>query len=57
MNIGDLRQRQSLPLEMKIQKSIRTIEQFYDMYDGDIYISKGGVDSNIVEWLDRKSVV
>jgi len=56
MNIGDLRQRQSLPLEMKIQKSIRTIEQFYDMYDGDIYISKGGVDSNIVEWLAKQSI-
>lgn len=55
MNIGDLKQRQSLPLEMKIQKSIRTIEQFYDMYDGDVYISKGGVDSNIVEWLAKQS--
>lgn len=56
MNIGDLRQRQGLPLEMKIQKSIRTIEQFYDMYDGDVYISKGGVDSNIVEWLAKQSI-
>lgn len=56
MNIGDLRQRQSLPLEMKIQKSIRTIEQFYEMFDGDVYISKGGVDSNIVEWLAKQSI-
>lgn len=56
MNIGDLRQRQGLPLELKIQKSIRTIEQFYEMYDGDVYISKGGVDSNIVEWLAKKSI-
>lgn len=55
MNIGDLKQRQSLPLEMKIQKSIRTIEQFYEMYDGDVYISKGGVDSTIIEWLVSQS--
>lgn len=55
MNIGDLRQRQSLPLAQKIAKSIRTIEDYYDMYDGDIYISKGGVDSNIVEWLMKQS--
>lgn len=55
MNIGDLRQRQGLPLEQKIIKSIATIEQYYEMYDGDIYISKGGVDSNVVQWLMSQS--
>lgn len=56
MNIGDLRQRQSLPLEQKIRKSINTIEKFYEMYEGEVYISKGGVDSNIVEWLAKQSI-
>lgn len=55
MNIGDLRQRQSLPLEMKIQKSIRVIEDYYEMHDGDVYISRGGVDSAIVSWLAEQS--
>lgn len=26
------------------------------MYDGDVYISKGGADSNIVEWLAKQSI-
>lgn len=56
MNIGELKQRQGLPLQQKISKSIRTIENYYEMYDGDVYISKGGVDSNIVEWLAKQSI-
>ena len=52
---GELAQRQSLPLEAKIIKSIKTIEKFYDMYDGDVYISRGGVDSAIVQWLADQS--
>lgn len=56
MNIGELRQRQSLPLEMKIFKSIRVIEEFYERYDGDVYISRGGVDSAVVSWLAQQSI-
>ena len=56
MDIGTLRQRQSLPLEMKIQKSIRTIEQFYDDNDGNVYISTGGADSSVLRWLSKQSV-
>lgn len=55
MNIGDLKQRQALPLEMKIMKSIRTIEDFYDQNEGDVYISRGGVDSSVLAWLARQS--
>lgn len=55
MNIGTLKQRQGLPLECKIQKSILAIEKYYEKYDGDVYISKGGVDSNIVEWLTKQT--
>lgn len=56
MNIGDLKQRQSLPLEIKIMKSIRIIEQFYEQFDGDVYISRGGVDSTVVNWLAQRSI-
>lgn len=56
MNIGDLKQRQSLPLDLKIQKSIRTIEEFYEQNDGDVYISRGGVDSAIVSWLAQQTI-
>lgn len=56
MDYGTLLQRQSLPLEAKIKKSIKTIEKFYEQHDGDVYISKGGVDSCIVEWLSKNSL-
>lgn len=56
MNIGDLMQRQSLPLEKKIQKSIIEIEKFYQQHDGNVYISTGGSDSAVVRWLSRQSL-
>lgn len=56
MNIGDLKQRQGLPLEAKIKKSIRVIEDFYEIYEGDVYIGRGGVDSTIVSWLAQQSI-
>lgn len=55
MNIGELKQRQSLPLDQKIIKSIHIIEKYYEDNLGDVYISKGGVDSLIVEWLAKQS--
>lgn len=57
MNIGELKQRQGLPLELKIRKSIRTIEEYYNMYDGNVYLSKGGADSNVLAWLIQQSNV
>lgn len=56
LNIGFLKQRQSLPLECKESKSIRTIETYYEQYDGDVYISKGGIDSAVVEYLAKQSI-
>lgn len=53
LNIGYLRQRQGLPLESKILKSVRVIEKFWEENEGDVYISKGGVDSNVVEWIAK----
>lgn len=55
MNHGDLKQRQSLPLDAKIFKSIRTIEDFYDLMEGDVYISRGGIDSYVVSVLASMS--
>lgn len=55
MNIQELKQRQSWPLNIKIKKSINTIERFYEIYGGAVYISKGGVDSNLIEWLANQS--
>lgn len=37
-------------------KSIRTIEQFYEQFDGEVYISRGGVDSAVVSWLAQQSI-
>lgn len=51
MNIGDLRQRQSLPLEQKIAKSIRTIEEFFNLTEGRCYASTAGADSSVLDWL------
>lgn len=56
MNIGDLRQRQSLPLEMKIQKSTRTIEDFYELTDGNCYISTSGADSSVLDWICKQTI-
>lgn len=55
MNIQELKQRQAWPLNIKIKKSINTIERFYEMCGGAVYISKGGVDSNLIEWLVKQS--
>lgn len=56
LNIGFLRQRQSLPLECKIFKSVRTIEKYYEDNDGDVYVSQSGIDSTIVRWLASQTV-
>lgn len=46
---GILKQRQSLPLESKIAISKQRIENWYDHYDGDVYISfSGGADSTVL---------
>lgn len=56
MEMWQLRQRQSLPLSAKVFKSIRTIEKFCSLYDGNVYVSKGGVDSCVLEDLVNRTV-
>ena len=49
-----LKQRQSLPLNLKIQMSKRRIEEFYNHFDGKVYISfSGGKDSTVLLHLVR----
>lgn len=55
MDIGNLRQRQSLPLEQKIFASIRTIDKFFDVTDGNCYLSTSGADSCVLDWLCKQS--
>ena len=51
-NSGDLKQMQSLPLSAKIRMSQRRIRDWYDHYDGMVYISfSGGKDSTVLKHL------
>lgn len=49
-----LKQRQSLPLNLKIQMSKHRIQEFYDHFDGKVYVSfSGGKDSTVLLHLVR----
>lgn len=49
---GDLRQKQSLPLQAKVLMSIRRIQEWYDHWNGDVYVSfSGGKDSTVLAHL------
>lgn len=51
-NSGDLKQMQSLPLTAKIRMSQRRIRDWYDHWDGQVYISfSGGKDSTVLKHL------
>lgn len=54
MELWQLRQRQSLPLEVKIEMSKLRIRQWYERHDGDVYVSfSGGKDSTVLLHLVR----
>lgn len=49
---SDLRQMQSLPLEAKIAMTQRRIKEWYDHWDGQVYVSfSGGKDSTVLKHL------
>lgn len=53
--VGDLRQMQSLPLKAKIRMTEARIEQWYNYWEGNIYISfSGGKDSTVLLSIARK---
>lgn len=52
---GDLRQMQSLPLSAKIRMTERRIREWYDYWDGQVYVSfSGGKDSTVLLDLVRR---
>ena len=51
-NPQDLKQMQSLPLEAKIRMSQRRIRDWYEYWDGQVYVSfSGGKDSTVLKHL------
>lgn len=51
-DISDLRQRQALPLRAKVLMSQNRIREWYDHWDGDVYVSfSGGKDSTVLAHL------
>ena len=55
MEAWELKQRQSLPLEAKIVLSRQRIRQWYEHWDGQVYISfSGGKDSTVLLHLVRE---
>jgi 3'-phosphoadenosine 5'-phosphosulfate sulfotransferase (PAPS reductase)/FAD synthetase len=56
MNIIELRQMQGLPLELKIIKSQQRIKEWYNAWDGMVYISfSGGIDSTVLLDIVREA--
>ena len=52
---GDLQQMQSLPLSVKILMTKRRIREWYDYWDGQVYISfSGGKDSTVLLHIARE---
>lgn len=46
---NELKQMQSLPLDIKIKMSCRRIQEWYDYWQGDVYVSfSGGKDSTVL---------
>lgn len=53
----ELKQKQSLPLELKIIMTQRRIRDWYNHYDGDVYVSfSGGKDSTVLKHLVENTV-
>jgi 3'-phosphoadenosine 5'-phosphosulfate sulfotransferase (PAPS reductase)/FAD synthetase len=49
---ADLKQMQSLPLEMKIQMTKRRIRDWYEHFEGQVYVSfSGGKDSTVLKHI------
>jgi len=52
--LWELKQKQSLPFQAKVYMSIARIRQWYDAFDGNVYVSfSGGKDSTVLLHLVR----
>ena len=50
--VGDLRQLQSLPLRLKIPMTRQRIREWYEHWDGQVYVSfSGGKDSTVLKHI------
>jgi len=57
MEEWQLRQRQSLPLQQKILMTKRRIRNYYDHFDGDVYLSySGGKDSEVLRQIIKEMI-
>ena len=53
--ISDLYQMQSLPLEAKIKMTERRLQDWYEYYNGQVYVSfSGGKDSTVLLHIARR---
>ncbi len=55
MEAWQLKQLQSLSLRAKVERTKRKVKEFYDYYDGDIYVSISGRDSAVLLDIVRSS--
>jgi 3'-phosphoadenosine 5'-phosphosulfate sulfotransferase (PAPS reductase)/FAD synthetase len=55
MERWELQQLQGLPLELKVLKSKQRIKEWYEHYNGDVYVSfSGGKDSTVLLRMVRE---
>ena len=55
MELWQLKQMQSLPMEVKVMKTKARIREFYNHYDGDVYVAfSGGKDSTVLLDIARQ---
>ncbi|MBQ3157953.1 MAG: phosphoadenosine phosphosulfate reductase family protein, partial [Clostridia bacterium] len=55
MELWQLQQKQSLPLEAKIAMTQQRIREWYEHWDGDVYVSfSGGKDSTVLLHIVRQ---
>jgi 3'-phosphoadenosine 5'-phosphosulfate sulfotransferase (PAPS reductase)/FAD synthetase len=55
MEIWQLKQLQSLPLEVKVEKTKKRICEWYEYWDGQVYVSfSGGKDSTVLLHIVRE---
>ncbi len=53
--VADLKQMQSLPLDIKIEMTKRRIKEWYEAFDGNVYVSfSGGKDSTVLLHIARQ---
>lgn len=53
LSISELRDRQSMPLEFKIKYSTLKIREWYEFYNGRVYVAVSGLDSRVLLDLVR----